>query len=87
MWKPKQLRLFEFMGSGRRIPKRVRWKPCGFYIPGPKPIPEKFWKLRPTALTEEEARWLEACGVAWEQKPAVQLRLDFFYCQKSVQKT
>ena len=28
-------------------------------------------------LTEKDARWLRACGVAWEPEPAVQLPLDF----------
>jgi hypothetical protein len=84
---PKQYPLFKFMESRRRIPKQGRSKPCGFYNPGPKPIPEKFWKLRPTALTEEEAQWLKECGVAWDQKPGVQLSLNFCDHQESVRET
>ena len=79
--------LFEFKRSGRRLPKRVRSKPCGIHDPDSYPIPERFWKLRPTPLTEEERLWLEECGIVWEQKPAVQLPLDFCDRRETVRDT
>ncbi len=53
--------------------------PC----PGPPPLPRE----RQARLTERDAEWLRACGIGWEQRPAVQLSLDFCGRQKTVQET
>ena len=31
----------------------------------------------PVRLTDADARWLKACGIAWEPEPAFQLPLGF----------
>jgi hypothetical protein len=35
-------------------------------------------------MTEKDAKWLKACGVAWEREPAFQLPLDFCGHQEAV---
>ncbi len=70
-------------------------------MPKERPVPEpnrnrqvcaqphavRLRKKRNVSLTEEDTLWLRACGVAWEQKLAVQLPLDFSGPQKTMQKT
>jgi len=47
--------------------------PCSIDRPLPLPYPG-----RPgIRITDAEANWLEACGVAWEPEPAFQLALNF----------
>jgi len=38
-------------------------------------------------LTEKDAMWLRACGVAWEPRPEVQPRLDFCGHREAVRET
>lgn len=83
----KQYVLFEFTVSDRSLPKQVGLKPRSIRDPSIEPLPVRLRKLRPARITEEDTRWLEECGIAWEQKPAVQLSLNFFDCQESVQET
>ena len=67
--------------------RAVGIKPCLLHDPCPEPPPEEIVRLcemthvrarDPRArLTEKDARWLKACGVAWEPEPAIQLPLEF----------
>ncbi len=60
-------------------------EPCGIDDPCPGPPP--LHRERQARLTEMDTRWLKACGIAWEQGPAVQLPLDFCGRQEAVQET
>ena len=42
-----------------------------------RPLPLTFPGRPYIQLTDADARWLKACGVAWEPEPAFQLPLDF----------
>jgi len=54
--------------------------PCLVNRPLPLPYPG-----RPhIRLRDADARWLKACGVAWEPEPAFQLPLDFCEDQEAV---
>ncbi len=63
--------------------RAVGIKPCLLDDPCPEPPPEELVRLWETThvrardlrvrITEKDARWLKACGVAWEPEPAIQL--------------
>ncbi len=58
-------------------------EPCviDFPCPGPPPLHRE----RQARLTGKDIDWLRECGVAWEQRPAVQLPLDFCGCRENEQ--
>jgi hypothetical protein len=62
--------------------KSVGIEPCVIDDPCPGPLPLLYPERPRVRLTEMDARWLRACGVAWEPEPAVQLPLDFCSCRK-----
>ena len=55
--------------------KSVGIEPCVIGGPRPEPLPLRFPEEPRIRLTGKDARWLRACGVAWEPEPAVQLPL------------
>ena len=60
-------------------------EPCVIDGPCPEPLPLRFPEEPRVRLTEKDARWLRACGVAWEPEPALQLPLDFCGSHEAVQ--
>jgi hypothetical protein len=84
---PEQYRLFEFKGSDGSFLKKVGIKPCVIHDPCPQPLQVPVRKERHIRFTGKDAEWLRECGVAWEQKPVVQLPLDFCGRQEAVQET
>jgi hypothetical protein len=67
--------LLETVRSGFTFLRSMGIAPCLIDRPLPLPYPG-----RPgMRITDADARWLKACGVAWEPEPAFQLPLDF--CQ------
>jgi hypothetical protein len=42
-----------------------------------RPLPQPYPGWLRIRITAADARWLKACGVAWEPEPALQLPLDF----------
>ena len=42
-----------------------------------RPLPLPYAGRPHIRLTDADAKWLKACGVAWESEPVFQLPLDF----------
>jgi hypothetical protein len=42
-----------------------------------RPLPLPYFGRVQIRLTDADAKWLKACGVAWEPGPVFQLSLDF----------
>ena len=68
-----EYRLLEAVQRDLAFLRSVGIAPCLIDGPLPPSCPE--WA--PVRLTDTDARWLKACGVAWEPGPAFQLTLDF----------
>jgi hypothetical protein len=89
--------LLDLIRSDSRFLRKMGIKPCLLDDPCPEPPPEEFIRLcemahvraaeRCVRLTEKDAQWLKLCGVAWDQKPAVQLSLDFCGSQETIKET
>ena len=77
--------LLDAMRSNSAFLKSVGIEPCVIGDPCPEPLPLRFPEEPRVRLTEKDARWLRACGVAWEPEPAVQLPLNFCGSQEAVQ--
>ena len=72
MWEV-EYRLLESVRSDFAFPASLGIEPC--VIDRPLPLPYSGGpRIR---LTDADARWLRACGVAWEPEPAFQLSLDY----------
>ena len=82
MYEWKQYRLFGAGQGDCSFLKKVGIKPCVIVDPIPEPLPVPMRKDRSPRPTEKDTEWLRDCGVAWEQKPAVQIPLDFTDCRK-----
>jgi hypothetical protein len=68
-----EYRLLETLRSDFAFLRSMGIEPCLIDRPLPLPYPG-----RPgIRITGADARWLKACGVAWEPGPAFQLTLDF----------
>jgi hypothetical protein len=83
----RQYQLFEFTPSDRDFLRKVGIKPCVIRCRRPPPLLPSFPAIAPARLTGKDIEWLRGCGVAWEQRPAVQLSLDFCGRQEAVQET
>ena len=81
MLEPEPYSLFEFTGSDRDFLRNARIKPCVIRCFHPRYPAVKLTKECTPRISEEDAGWLKACGVAWEPEPAVQLPLDFSGCR------
>jgi len=68
-----ECRLLETVRSDFAFLRSVGIEPCVVDRPLPLPYPGRP-RLR---ITGADAKWLKACGVAWEPEPAFQLPLDF----------
>jgi len=84
---PEQLRLFDIKRGDVSFLKEVGIKPCVIRARRSRPLQVPVRKERHIRFTGKDAEWLRECGVAWEQKPAVQLPLDFCGRQETVQGT
>jgi hypothetical protein len=84
---PEQYRLFEFNQGDVSFLRKIGIRPCVIRYRRPRPLLPSFPVIAPARLTGKDVEWLKECGVAWEQKPAVQLSLDFCGRQKTVQET
>jgi len=84
---PEQCRLFEFNQGDVSFLRKVGIKPCVIRCRRPRPLLPSFPAIAPARLTGKDIVWLKECGVAWEQRPAVQLSLDFCGRQETVQET
>jgi len=82
-----QHRLFEFKRSDLDFLRNAGIKPCVIRCFRPRPPAVALVKERPPGITGTDLQWLKECGVAWEQKRAVQLSLDFCDRQVTVQRT
>ena len=71
-----EYRLLETVRSDFAFLRSLGIEPCVIDRPLLLPYPGR----PPVRLTDADARWLKACGVAWEPEPAIQLPLDF--CQR-----
>jgi hypothetical protein len=69
--------LLDVVRSDSAFLKSVGIEPCVIDDPCPEPLPLPYPEKPRVRLTEKDAQWLRACGVAWEPEPAVQLLLDF----------
>ena len=68
-----EYRLLETVRSDFAFLRSMGIAPC--LIDRPLPLP---YLGRPRIrLTDADAKWLKACGVAWEPEPVFQLPLDF----------
>jgi hypothetical protein len=68
-----EYRLLETAWSDFAFLRSMGIEPCVIDRPLPLPYPGG----PHIRLTDADARWLRACGVAWEPEPAFQLPLDF----------
>jgi hypothetical protein len=84
---PEQCRLFEFNQGDVSFLRKVGIRPCVIRYRRPRPLLPSFPAIAPARLTGKDIGWLRECGVAWEQRPAVQLSLDFCGRQEAVQET
>jgi len=84
---PEQYRLFEFNQGDASFLRKVGIRPCVIRYRRPRPLLPPFPARSPARLTGKDAEWLRACGIGWEQRPAVQLSLDFCGRQETVQET
>jgi len=84
---PEQYRLFEFNQGDVSFLREVGIRPCVIRYRRPPPLLPSFPAIAPARLTGKDIEWLKECGVAWEQRPAVQLSLDFCGRQETVQET
>jgi hypothetical protein len=82
---PEQCRLFEFNQGDASFLRKVGIRPCVIRYRRPRPLLPSFPVIAPARLTGKDIEWLRECGVAWEQKPAVQLSLDFCGCRENEQ--
>ena len=87
MPEPEQHRLFEFKPSDRDFLRNAGIKPCVIRCFRPRTPAVALVKEHPPGITGKDIEWLRECGVAWEQRPAVQLSLDFCGRQEAVQET
>jgi hypothetical protein len=83
---PEAYSLFEFNRDDRHFLKRAGIK-CVIRCFRPRPPAVALMKEHPPGITGKDIDWLRECGVVWEQKPAVQLSLDFCDRQETVQET
>jgi hypothetical protein len=75
-----EYRLLETARSDFAFLRSVGIEPCVIDRLLPLPFPG-----RPCLrLTDADARWLKACGIAWEPEPGFPLPLDFCQDQESV---
>ena len=70
-----EYRLLEAVQRDLAFLRSVGIAPCLIDGPPPPSCPER----APVRLTDADARWLKACGIAWEREPESQLTLSF--CQ------
>ena len=68
-----EYRLLEILRSDSVFLRSTGIAPCVIDRPLPPFYPGRL-KIR---LTDADAEWLKACGVAWEPEPAFQLSLSF----------
>ena len=85
MWFMCERLLVDLLRSDSVFLRSAGIEPC--VIDDPCPGPPPLHRERQARLTEKDAKWLRACGVAWEREPAVQLPLDFCGRQEAVQET
>jgi hypothetical protein len=76
--------LLDLLRSDSEFLRKMGIKPCLIDDPCPQPLPPSFPEEPHARLTEKDAAWLKACGVAWEPEPAFQLPLDFCGNQEAV---
>ena len=79
--------LLDLIRSDSEFLRRMGIEPCAIGDPCPEPPPLPYPEKPCVRVNEKDARWLKACGIAWEQRPAVQLSLDFCGRQEAVQET
>jgi len=77
-----QCRLFEFNQDDVSFLRKVGIRRCVIHCRRARPLLPSFHTIVPGRLTENDTQRLRECGVAWEQRPAVQLPLDFSGCLK-----
>ncbi len=75
--------LLDLLRSDSEFLRKMGIRPCLIDDPCPQPLPP-FPEEPYARLTEKDAAWLKACGVAWEPEPASQLPLDFCGNQEAV---
>ena len=83
----KQSRRLEIRRSDRAFLTKAGIKPCVIRCFRPRSSAVALVKEHTPCISEEDIKWLKQCGVMWEQKPAVQLSLDFCDRQETVQET
>jgi hypothetical protein len=74
-----EYRLLEVVRRDLAFLRSVGIAPCLIDGPLPEPLPPSCPEQAPVRLTDADARWLKACGIAWERAPESQLALGF--CQ------
>ena len=79
--------LLDLIRSDSEFLRRMGIEPCVIGDPCPEPLPLRFPEEPRVRLTGRDIEWLRECGVAWEQRPAVQLSLGFCGRQEAVQET
>ena len=81
MWFVCERLLVDLLRSDPAFLRSAGIEPC--VTDGPCPGPPPLRRQRQARLTEKDIKWLKECGVTWEQRPAVQLPLDFSGCRKN----